>query len=57
MTTGLHYLDVGLVVAVFAGIFWWMISLSFRSSAQRKRELAIRKVVQQPWDTGRRGSR
>jgi len=57
MTTGLYYLDMAFVAAVFAGIFWWMISLSLRSSAQRKRELAISKVVRQPWDDGRRGNR
>ena len=60
MSTGMHYLDIGIVIAVFGGIFWWMYSLSTKSHAQRKFELRSRKIAQQPWDTdraGRRGNR
>lgn len=61
MSTGLHYLDVGIGIAVFLGVFWWMYSLSTRSSAQRKLELgATKKFAHQPWDNdkvGRGGNR
>lgn len=36
MSTGLHYLDLGIGVAVFLGIFWWMYVLTSRSHAERK---------------------
>ena len=57
MSTGLHYLDVGLVVALFLGIFWWMYSLSTKSHLQRKLELSSRKIVHQPWDDDKAGGR
>lgn len=50
MTTGLPMLDLGLVVAVFAGIFYWMYSLTSRSHAKRKDEMLARKHTHQPWD-------
>jgi hypothetical protein len=37
MSTGLHYLDLGIGIAVFAGVFWWMFALSTKPCAQRKR--------------------
>jgi len=60
MGTGLHYLDMGLGIAVFAGIFWWMFTLCSKSTAQRKQELSAKAVARQPWDDdkpGRRGNR
>ena len=57
MSTGLHFLDLGLVVALFAGIFWWMYSLSTKSHAQRKLELSSRKIAHQPWDDDKAGGR
>jgi len=57
MSTGLHYLDLGIGIAVFAGIFWWMFSLSTKSSAQRKLELSTRKIARQPWDDDKAGGR
>ena len=60
MSTGLHYLDVGLVIAVFAAIFWWMITLSTKSRAQRKLERvsrAVASVARQPWDDDKAGGR
>jgi len=58
MSTGLQYLDIGIVFAVFATIFWWMISLSTRSSAKRARELAVKKPTpRQAWGDDRRGVR
>ena len=57
MSTGLHFLDLGLVVAVFAGIFWWMYALSTKSHAQRKLELSSRKIAHQPWDDDKAGGR
>ena len=50
MSTGLHYLDVGLVVALFAAIFWWMFKLSTKSQSQHKLERISRVVARQPWD-------
>lgn len=58
MSTGLHYLDIGIVVAVFATIFWWMIALSTRTNARRARELAVKKPApRQAWGDDRRGAR
>ena len=57
MTTGLHYLDVGLVIAVFAGIFWWMYALSTKSQAQRKQERMSQRIARQPWDDDKAGGR
>jgi Na+/melibiose symporter-like transporter len=50
MTTGFPMLDVALVAAVFAGIFYWMYSLSSRSHAQRLEQLRTRKQSKQAWD-------
>ena len=57
MSTGLQYLDLGLVAAAFAGIFWWMYSLSTKSHAQRKLESSSRKIAHQPWDDDKAGGR
>ena len=57
MSTGLHYLDMGIAVAVFIGIFWWMYSLSTKSHTQRKLELNSRRVAHQPWDDDKAGGR
>jgi hypothetical protein len=38
MSTGLNYLDLAIGIAVIAGIFWWIFTLSTKSSAQRKQE-------------------
>ena len=50
MTTGFPMLDVGLVVALFAGIFYWMYCLTSRSHAKRKEKLLGKKQAHQPWD-------
>ena len=50
MTTGIPMLDLGLVVAVFAGIFYWMYSLSSRSHADRVEKRLVKKLSHQPWD-------
>ena len=50
MTTGFPMLDVGLVVALFAGIFYWMYSLTSRSHAKRKEQLQAKKHSRQQWD-------
>jgi hypothetical protein len=36
MSTALHFANVGLPIAAFVGIFWWMYSLSAKPRAQRK---------------------
>ena len=43
-------LDVGLVFAVFAGIFYWMYSLSSRSRAERLELRRTKVQSRQPWD-------
>ena len=50
MTTGLHFLDIGLVVAVFAGIFYWMYALSSRSHAKRREQRLAKTHSHQQWD-------
>ena len=57
MSTGLHYLDLGIGIAVFVGIFWWMVSLSTKSSAQRRQELSAKAIARQPWDDDKAGGR
>ena len=57
MGTVLHYLDLGLGIAVFVGIFWWMFSLSTKSGAQRKLERSSKKSARQPWDDDKAGGR
>ena len=53
MSTGLHYLDLGIGIAVFVAIFWWMYVLTSRSHAQRKLELRVKKIAHQPWGDDR----
>ena len=57
MSTGLHYLDFGLVIAVFAAIIWWMIALCTKSQSQRKLERAYKATARQPWDDDKAGDR
>lgn len=57
MSTGMHYLDLGIGIAMFIGIFWWMYSLSSKSNAQRKQELSSQKIARQPWGDDRAGGR
>ena len=57
MSTGLHYVDVGLVIAVFVGIFWWILSLTTKPRAQRNLELSSKKIAHQPWDDDKAGGR
>ena len=57
MSTGLQYLDIGIAITVFVGIFWWMYSLSTKSHTQRKLELSSTKIAHQPWDDDTAGGR
>ena len=57
MNTALQYLDTGLVVAVFAGIFWWMHEVTTKSNAQRKLEENSRSAAIQPWGLDKPGGR
>ena len=57
MSTGLHYLDMGIGIAVFVGIFWWMFVLCSKPSSQRKQELSTKAVARQPWDDDKPGGR
>jgi len=57
MSTGLNYVDLGIGIAVFVGVFWWMFSLCVKSGAQRKLELSTKKIARQPWDDDKAGGR
>ncbi len=58
METGLPYLNVGIGVAAFVGVLWWMIALSTKSFAERRREARYRTVIaRQPWDNDKSGGR
>ena len=57
MSTGLQYLDLGIGIAVFVWIFWWMYSLTSKSRAQRMLERIPRKMARQPWDEDKPGGR
>jgi hypothetical protein len=57
MSTGQHFLDVGLLIAVFVGIFWWMYSLSVKSRAERRQEVSSKKIARQPWEDDRADGR
>jgi hypothetical protein len=57
MSTGMHYLDVGLFVAMFTGAFWWMYVLTSKSHAQRRLERVVRKTARQSWNDDRAGGR
>ncbi len=58
------YLELGIGIAVFAGIFWWMYTLTIKSQVRRKQEIkqepSAKRLVHQPWEndgTGGRGNR
>lgn len=57
MSTGLHYLDVGLVVAVFVGILWCMYAQSTKSHAQSTMERIAKQAAVQPWSDDKAGGR
>lgn len=60
MGTGMHFVDVGLGVALVVGILWWIVVLTTRSREQRRQEISTRRIAHQPWDadkTGGRGNR
>ena len=57
MSTGLHYLDLGIGIALFAWLVWWMYSLTVKSRAQRKLERVPPKAARQPWDDDKPGGR
>jgi hypothetical protein len=50
-------LESAIGAIVFVGIFWWMYSLSTKSSAQRKQEAGTRKIARQPWGDDKVGGR
>jgi hypothetical protein len=57
MSTGLHYLDLGIGIAVFVGIFWWMFTLSYKPRVQRNLQRSEQKRARQPWDDDKAGGR
>ena len=57
MSTGLHYLDLGIGIAVFVGIFWWMFALCIKPGAQRRLERAAKNSARQPWGDDKPGGR
>ena len=57
MSTGQFWLDTALVVAMFLGILSWILFMTTKSSAQRKQELALAKILHQPWGGDKAGGR
>lgn len=57
MSTGLHFLDVGLVIAVFVGIFWWMYSLTAKPLRRASTKPSSNNVAPQPWEDDKAGGR
>ena len=58
MSTGMLFLDVGIVGVVVAGVLWATYTCLFTSSrSQRDEELRLRKIARQPWADNRRGDR
>lgn len=57
MSTGLQYLDLGIGIAAFGWIFWWMYSLTSKSRAQRRLERVPLKMARQPWEDDKPGGR
>lgn len=57
MSTGLHYLDLGIGVAVFACMLWWMFTLTIRPRAERKQKLVAARIDRQPWGADKAGGR
>ncbi len=58
MGTGLPFVDVGLGVAATLGVIWWMIALTTKSFAERRREARARTTIpRQPWADDKAGGR
>lgn len=57
MSIGLYELNVGIGIAAFAWIFWWMYALTSRSHARRAHERALAKTPRQPWTNDKAGGR
>ena len=57
MSTGLQYLDVGIGIAVFAAMLWWMYTLTIRPRAERKQARVAAGIARQPWDDDKAGGR
>jgi hypothetical protein len=57
MSTGLHYLDAGLVVAACVWIVWRMYSLSFKSRTERRQGASSKTIARQPWAEDKAGGR
>lgn len=61
----MKYLELGIGIAVFAGIFWWMFTLTIKPHARRKQEIkqeikqepSAKRLVHQPWEDDRAGGR
>ena len=56
-STGMHYLDLGIGVTLFAGILWWMYVMTSRSHAERQLARSVKKIARQPWSDDRAGGR
>ena len=57
LSTGMHYLDLGIGFALFAGVFWWMYVLSSKSHAERRLARSVKKSTRQAWDDDKSGGR
>jgi hypothetical protein len=57
MSAGLHYLDVGLGIAVFVGILWSLYSLAVKSQVKRGLQIQAKSLARQPWGGDKAGGR
>jgi hypothetical protein len=57
----MKYLELGIGIAVFGGIFWWMFTLTIKPRSRRKQEIkrepSAKRLVHQPWENDRAGGR
>ena len=56
-----QYLELGIGIAIFAAVFWWMFTLTIKPRSPRKQEIkqepGAKRLVHQPWDSDRAGGR
>lgn len=57
MSIAMNYIGLGLAAAVVVGIFWWILSLSTKSPAQRRQVPAATRTGSQPWGDDKAGGR
>lgn len=58
IATGMQYLDIGIGIALFAGMCWWIYTLTSKSHARRASERRVKlTTARQPWGNDKVGGR